>query len=304
MTQFAFLNNPTFKILITDSGLGGISVCAEIEELSHRNMNYSRLNLIYYNSFPKKNYGYNSMSDTSEKVSVFNEALNGMLKFEPDVILIACNTLSVIYHLTDFSKKTTIPVIGIVDFGVEMLVDALKKDENSFVIILGTPTTISSNAHAERLIQKGIASERIINQSCPTLESEIQQHPASERVGKLIEKYISEAFQYKPADYKKALVALCCTHYGFSIPLFSEILQKKTGGNFQILNPNHRMSMFLFPENLNQRFEGSEINIELYTKTMLNRIDIQILADLIHQNSPQTAKALNHFIFWEDLFQI
>ena len=49
----------------------------------------------------------------------------GMAPYKVDIILIACNTLSVIYAETDFSKTCPIPVMSIVDFGVNIIAEKM-----------------------------------------------------------------------------------------------------------------------------------------------------------------------------------
>lgn len=68
-------------------------------------------------------------------------------KYVPDLILIACNTLSVVYPHTEFSKNTKTKVLGIVEFGVEQVLEELKKNPDYDVIITGTNTTIESRDH-------------------------------------------------------------------------------------------------------------------------------------------------------------
>lgn len=57
----------------------------------------------------------------AERVRVFDRALGAMLRFQPDRILIACNTLSALYPKTPFSKHSPVPVTDIIDFGVEQM---------------------------------------------------------------------------------------------------------------------------------------------------------------------------------------
>lgn len=58
---------------------------------------YSQVTLLYYNSAVKPGYTQRPVAD---QISIFNSALFGMEPYKPDIILIACNTLSVIYAET------------------------------------------------------------------------------------------------------------------------------------------------------------------------------------------------------------
>ncbi len=65
--------------------------------------------------------GYNHFETLERRVRVFDNALRAMDRFDPDQILIACNTLSVIYSHTPFARETNKKVREIVSHGVEML---------------------------------------------------------------------------------------------------------------------------------------------------------------------------------------
>jgi glutamate racemase len=122
------LNKKKITIVITDSGLGGMSVCGGIEDKLKKFKSFEEINLIFFNSLPEKGIGYNSMPTMEVKAEVFNQALISMEdKFSPDIILIACNTLSIVYPHTQFAQVSKTPVLGIVDFGVSMILSELKK---------------------------------------------------------------------------------------------------------------------------------------------------------------------------------
>ncbi|CAG1020141.1 partial Glutamate racemase, partial [Patescibacteria group bacterium] len=147
------LNKKKITIVITDSGLGGMSVCAGIENKLNEIKAIGEVNLIYFNSHAEKGAGYNSMPSMEVKAKVFDSALRSMEeKYSPDLILIACNTLSVVYSHTQFAQVSQTPVLGIVDFGVSMILSELKDHQNADVIILGTPTTIKSGSHKQKLV--------------------------------------------------------------------------------------------------------------------------------------------------------
>ncbi len=108
------------RLVLTDSGLGGLAVCAEIERLLRNTPHSPAVRLIYINAWPDERFGYNDLSDAAERARVFDRALAAMAGFRPDGLVIACNTLSVLYDLTDFSRTSNIPAKGIIDTGVEL----------------------------------------------------------------------------------------------------------------------------------------------------------------------------------------
>ncbi|MBK8945173.1 MAG: aspartate/glutamate racemase family protein [Ignavibacteriae bacterium] len=179
------LKKQNLRIIITDSGLGGLSVHALIDKKLRIN-NDKQIELIYFNSFAGGNLGYNSLKNTNDKLLIFESALKGMMKLNPDIIIIACNTLSVLFNQTKMFKEIEIPVIGIVESGIEMVLEKINAVSDYNIIIVGTETTISSNQHKTKLVQHGINENKIVNQVCENLESEIQINPNSKIVEKLI----------------------------------------------------------------------------------------------------------------------
>ncbi len=102
------------RIVITDSGLGGLSVLAELERRLRENPIFESTELIFFNSLYSSSYGYNSMMDLSEKAIVFNNALNSIEEnYKPDIILVACNTLSIVYPHTNYAQNPKTEVRGL-----------------------------------------------------------------------------------------------------------------------------------------------------------------------------------------------
>jgi glutamate racemase len=234
----------TLKIIFTDSGLGGLSILADVFNIFINKKPLENVELIYFNSTPNKQIGYNKLKSEEEKISVFNRALYSMKEnFNPDFIFIACNTLSVIYEQTIFSKREKIPIEGIVEYGLLAIREKLLSDVNSQLIILGTPTTINKNIYKLRLIENGVDQKRIINQACPDLESEIQKDPESSTTKNLIQLYLNEAISQIIDKNTKVFLALCCTHYGFAEKVFEATMKEMNWKNFEIINPNKKWLM-------------------------------------------------------------
>lgn len=291
------------KIVITDSGLGGISVCSEIEKLATKRKKFSKLELIFFNSLPGNGLGYNSMKSKSQKAEVFNSALESMQeKFNPDRILIACNTLTSVYPLTEFSHKTVTPVVGVINFGVNLALEEFKNNSNSFVLILGTPTTVNSLFYQQQLLQRGVDEKRLLGQSCFMLESEIQLNPFSPKVKRLIEKYLSEAKEKISNEYGQLIVIFGCTHYTFSKKIFEEALSEKFSIPFHIVNPNNAMAESVFVGK-GKNIDSPEVSVKLISQADINDDEKSGIGNLIKEESPKTYSALLNPVINKNLFQ-
>lgn len=288
------------RILVTDSGLGGYSVAAGIDSCLSENKYFKQAHIIFCNALPNSNFRYNELPDAQSKAIVFSEVLSKMQqKFHPDAILIACNTLSVVYPLTAFARTSTVPVIGVVELGVAAISDSLRSHPGSSVIILGTETTVQSGAHRELLLKKNIADNYIITQACPNLESEIQVSPGSDMVSGLIEFYLDD-MPIPVNTGNKIFAALCCTHYGFSKALF----QNKLSSLFKaaiIINPNDEMiKLFSFPDS--QHADFSSTSIAVYSQAKFSNEEKSAIGALIAPVSQKAYKALEAYTQLEGIF--
>ena len=294
----------TVTILVTDSGLGGLSVAADVELRARLSGTFRHVHLLFCNALAAKNYGYNSMSTRDEKIRVLSSALTGFVKwYHPDVILIACNTLSVLYPETEFSKRTGLPVIGIVDLGIDMLAARMEKENTSAAIILGTPTTIMANKHKEGLLARGIDSDRVVIQACRNLESEIQENPGSDAVKKMIDTYLTDALGRVPASATKIYAGLCCTHYGYSFSEFEKAFQKYSRIPVEVVDPNPRMADLIFPEKQKGKYTGATTDVRIIARVEVTLEEAASLGALLARVSPSTARALHSCEVKQDLFE-
>src|SRR5215467_10337789 len=118
-------------ILITDSGVGGVSVVAYAERFVRTRGFTEPVRLTFANAAPANDYGYNSMPSHAVKIETFDRFLRNVTgRFAPDMIYVACNTLSVL--LPDVS----VPAKGIIGTGLELLVRALSPD--AYALIFAT----------------------------------------------------------------------------------------------------------------------------------------------------------------------
>ncbi len=293
----------SITVLVTDSGLGGLSVCADVESRARQTGIYRKLRIVFANALPEANRGYNRMNSTAEKVQVFDAALQGMAHwYRPDVILVACNTLSVLIPETRFAAAGSIPVLGIVETGVEMLFERLTADADATAIIFGTETTIGAGTHRRLLIEKGIDSSRLVNQACPNLAGEIEADARGDIVQSSIDMFVADALEKLPRKPGTVLAGLCCTHYGYTAPEFLRALEEQGVRQAAVVDPNTRMSDILFPEKRPRRAEKPEILVEVVSRAVITPGEISSIGALITQVSPATATALEAYTLKRDLF--
>jgi glutamate racemase len=292
----------TLSLVIADSGMGGLSICADIVNGLQARRSYRSVSLTYFNAWPERDRGYNLLPGMAERIRVFDRALGAMLRFQPDRILLACNTLSALYTQTPFSKQAPVPVVGIIDFGVDLIYAHLSARAESRVIILGTPTTIEADTHRKRLVERGIPAERIICQPCDRLAGEIEKEPEGATVRAMVESCIRQAAERVPDRRRPVAAALCCTHYGYSERIFEAAMQASFEGPVTILNPNRAMSEALLADLAPQREEDIRIDLEVVSRIVWSDEKIEAIARLLEAESPLTASALRQYRHDPDLF--
>ena len=279
-----------------------MSICAEIANELNRKHIFEKVNLVYFNAWPEQNRGYNRLKNTAERIHVFDSALQGMMRFNPDFIMIACNTLSVLYDRTEFSRSVDIPVVDIVGFGVDMMVKRLQTSPNDQSVILGTVTTIESHVHREHLIQRGIQPAQIISQACDQLATEIEKEPAGKTVSKMIARYMQEAVLHLNPDSVNLYAALCCTHFGYCQELIQDTLADFAKKPVVILNPNHQMAACLLTHCKENLVSNTIMEIHVVSKIIWEERKINSISSLIQSISTETANALINYTQNPNLF--
>lgn len=293
----------SITILITDSGLGGLSVCADVDRRIRKEGVYRKARLVFANALPEANRGYNRMATTEEKVQVFDAALTGMAQwYSPDAILVACNTLSVLIPQTRFVRESSIPVLGIVEIGVDMLYDRLQADPLATGIIFGTETTIGMGTHRRLLVEKGIDSARLITQACPNLAGKIEEAAGGDSVRVAIAGFVAKAVEQTAGRPDTVYAGLCCTHYGYSKGLFEESFRENGVGHAVVVDPNARMGEVLFPSSSHRRTDRPEVHVEVVSRAVITPEETASIGGLVEPVSPATAAALRSYQLKKDLF--
>jgi glutamate racemase len=292
-------------ILVTDSGLGGLSVAADLASRLPNSGIFQNVRIVFFNALFHSGSGYNFLPTKEEKVRIFNIILEAMdKKYNPDIILIACNTLSVIYDQTSFSEETKIPVIGIVETGVELIAEQFDKNPDANAIIFATQTTIDGNSHKNMLSERGYKKENIIDLPCSMLANYIEEGANSEMTTLLISEYVSQALSKIKNPKTSVFASLNCTHYGYSMDQFKQAFKEAGYSGVKIINPNPEMSNFLFDPTYKNHYSKTEVIIEVVSKIKITEERIASIGKLVARISPKTAEATKNYLYHPNLFYI
>lgn len=299
-----FFRKKEVTVVVTDSGLGGLSIVADASERMKKSKIFRDVNFIFFNALFSNKGGYNSLKTREEKIRIFDSALRSLEKnYQPDLIIIGCNTLSILYDYTSFSKETKIPIVGIVESGVEIIAQNLKALPDSRVILFATQTTVSEATHKKKLAKKGFISERIITQACPELVNYIERGYTSDETEMLIFAYVDEALQKVKNLQTPLYVSLNCTHYGYSFDAWKKAFLSLGVKPLSFLNPNSKMIDFLFKPQIQNRFKTTNISVKVVSMVEISEEKINSLGCWLRKVSPQTAEALINYDKRPDLFE-
>lgn len=276
-------------ILITDSGVGGLSVVAYAERFVRTHGFREPVRLTFANAAPANDYGYNSMPSHATKIETFDRFLRNVTqRFAPEQIYVACNTLSVFLP----EVHATVPIRGIIETGVNVLLHAL--DSRSVAMIFGTQTTIDSGAYPRALRARGVDESRIVTQACPGLADTISEDRDGTKSLVEIGKWVESAAA-KMSDRNAPIVAcLACTHYGYRKETFAAALDGAT-----VINPNESAVDDLFDSRGRRR---REVEVEFVTRYAIPAATVDTLSRLLEGISPRTVAALQNFVHVPDLF--
>ena len=206
---------PESPIGIFDSGIGGLTVVKAIQAA----LPFERL--IYFGDTARVPYGPKSQV-TIRKYAFDDIAI--LMRYQPKMIIVACNTVSAL--ALDVVEKAcgNIPVIGVLKAGAELAVEATKKNR---IGVIGTQATIYSNAYACAI--NALNQEiQVISKACPLFvplaEEGFIEHPATKLIAG---EYLSD-IRNQGID----TMVLGCTHY----PILRRVIEETIGHGIRIID--------------------------------------------------------------------
>src|SRR5690606_36051405 len=117
-----------------DSGVGGFTVVKDIMRLLPKQP------IVYVGDTARAPYGNKA---AAEILQYADEICTYLMKYEPKLIVIACNTATA-HAIELLRKKYTIPIVGVIEPGVKA---ALNGYTGGAIGVIGTAATINSQAY-------------------------------------------------------------------------------------------------------------------------------------------------------------
>lgn len=272
------------KIAVCDSGLGGLDIAARLWQKGGEG------ELLYFNVWPEPDRGFGKMPP-EERSAVWERAFDGMMAYKPDLLIIGCNTLSVVHRRSRRLGDKRVPVVDIVDAAVSVCGNFLHRNPGKKLLITGTAETVNSNCYKNMLVEAGIAPERIAGLPLPGLATIIENEPGTAAAAERMKQGKAEIPHI--TDFSDYALGLCCTHFGYIAPLWYEIFAPDS-----LLNPNEEILKDVsFPQG------PGEIKVEFYSKIPLSKEKIANLKPLF-ASAPPVAEALENYRYTPELYQV
>jgi len=204
-------------IAIFDSGVGGLTVMAAIA----RRLPQERL--VYLGDTARLPYGTKS-AETVTRYAV--QATRALMRFEPKVIVVACNTASSVALPALTQAFAPVPVVGVVEPGARAAVAA---STSSVIAVIATEGTVRGGAYL-RAIHALSPKAQVVQRACPLFVALAEEGwtsgPVPEQAAK---RYLEDIFGN--FDSPDTLV-LGCTHF----PLLAAAIAKVAGENVTLVD--------------------------------------------------------------------
>jgi len=200
---------------VFDSGIGGLTVVRALME---------RLpleSIVYFGDTARVPYGVKSVA-TIEHFTA--QIVDFLLKQEVKMLIVACNTMAAVALKTVIARAGSIPVLDVIEAGARA---AVKVSGGRRIGVIGTPTTINSNAYARRIHALDPAA-RVHSQACPLFVPLVEEGWLDHQVTRLTAQEYLRPLLTEEID---ALV-LGCTHY----PLLKPLLRDETGQGIKLID--------------------------------------------------------------------
>jgi len=288
------------KVIFTDSGLGGFTIMADFAKLAKsQGLN---VDLIYFNAQYNRSLGYKKM-DSKKQIHIFNSALQSMQdRYNPDIIAIACNTLSVVYLKSDFYKKSNTTILDIIETGKSLV----KHSDSSTVIEIAMPTTIDSKVYSDKSKRNiGIASDT----SLPDAIENGETSKVKAILNEIFENAKLELINKKQMENEIDLF-LGCTHFPIIKDKFLEAAKKEGIKIDTLLDPNAKFSQLILEKTIsmlgasleNTTYSKPKNTIKVISRMEFKESEVKNISYIVEKQSYDAAEALRNYEYNPDLF--
>jgi glutamate racemase len=206
--------NSQSPIGIFDSGIGGLTVFAEVKRLLPHE------SIIYLGDTARVPYGTKSAETVARYA---RECAEFLVERGVKAIVVACNTASA-YALPHLADQFDVPILGVVEPGCDAALEITKKRA---VGVIGTSGTIASNAYGSLLKSKD-PSVRVVSRACPLFVPLVEEGWLDNNVAFCAAERYLNGLRDEGID----TLILGCTHY----PLLADTIAGQMGKEVKLVD--------------------------------------------------------------------
>lgn len=204
------MNQRAPRLLIFDSGVGGLSIVADVQQLLPGcAITYASDNA----AFP---YGTKGEAELVERVDAVLQALIGTV--QPDVVVVACNSASTL-ALPHIRAHFTVPIVGV----VPAIKPAAATSRSKVIGLLATPGTVA-RAYTRDLVAQFASDCTVISLGSSELVQKAEDHLRGKTVTtESLRELLSPLLDHPRFPDMDTLV-LACTHFPLLRPQLQALL--------------------------------------------------------------------------------
>jgi glutamate racemase len=197
-------------IAIFDSGVGGLTVAAAIARAVPQE------SFVYLGDTARLPYGTKS-PETVTKYAV--QATRALMRFNPKMIVVACNTASAVALPVLAAAYAPLPVVGVVEPGARAAVATSRQGR---IAVIATEGTVRGGAYV-RAIHALDAQAHVVQRACPLFVALAEEGWTHGAVPELAaRRYLGDIFE---GDASPDTLVLGCTHF----PVLVDPIRKAVG---------------------------------------------------------------------------
>lgn len=213
------------RILVFDSGLGGLTVARALRTLAQER---GQPIALFYAADPA-GFPYGDWPEERLRQRILDLMARLIEDVQPDVVVIACNTATVT-ALEHLRARFDVPFVGT----VPAIKPAANATQSGIIGVLATPSTIRRE-YTERLIHTFAYHCDVILHGAKNLAALAERHLAGESVPQdTLRAEIAPVFVSRPDGRRTDVVVLGCTHY----PLLQAQIAALAPWPVQIVDPS------------------------------------------------------------------
>jgi len=235
-------------LLLFDSGVGGLSVLAEVRALlPHAPVIYAA-----------DNAGLPYGSKTEAQIAARVSGLLGRMteRFRPRLVCIACNTASTI-ALASAREVLEVPIVGT----VPAIKPAAAMTQTGVIGLLGTQATIRQ-AYVDRLEHEFAKGKRLLRYAAPDLVAAAEAKLRGEPVDPRVFARAADGLRCQPGGDVIDTVVLACTHF----PLVEQELAEVFGPDVRFIHGAQGIARRIADLTNGQTFHRQEPDSALFTR--------------------------------------